>query len=280
MLRWTSGFFQDQGIDSSRLAAEVLLAHALECRRIDLYLRFDQPLSGTERDRFRDLVRRRCQREPVAYITGRREFWSLSLAVDPGVLIPRPDTECLVEAILALLPCDGQPPRRVLDLGTGSGAVALALASERPGYHFTATDRSVAALATAKFNARRLGLAPAVQFVAGDWFAPFGAAARWDLVASNPPYIAQATLSTLAPEVADFEPRVALDGGADGLVHLAHLIQAAPGHLAGGGWLVLEIGHDQRAAVQCLADGVGAYDPVVFGQDYGGRDRVARLRRR
>ena len=279
LLRWTTDYFKKAGIESPRMAAEMLLAHTLGCERIDLYLRFDQPLSGAERDRFRTLVRRRLRREPVAYITGQREFWSLPLAVDPSVLIPRPDSECLVEACLALLPAAGAT-WRVLDLGTGSGALILSLASERPGHRFTATDRSFSAVRTAKANAVRLGLSGAVHFLVADWLSPFAPVAKWDLVLSNPPYIPRPVLDTLEPEVSRFEPHLALDGGEDGLVHLDRLIRKAPDYLAGGGWLVLEIGFDQRLAVERIAEAASAYDQVVFGQDYGGRDRWVRLHRR
>ncbi len=280
LLRRATDHFQDQGIDSPRAAAEILLAHALDCRRIDLYLRFDQPVEAAERDRFRDLVRRRLHREPVAYITGVREFWSLPLAVNPSVLIPRPETECLVEAALEALPQAAPPPKRVLDLGTGSGAVVLALAKERPGHRFLATDRSPAALATARFNARRLSLEDRLEFLASDWFTPLRPSHNWDLIVSNPPYISTATLAELAPEVAVFEPRQALDGGSEGLDCLSRLIAGAPGYLAPGGVLILEIGADQRRPVADLARKTAAYSSVDFRTDYAGRDRVTILRKR
>jgi release factor glutamine methyltransferase len=279
LLRWTADHFRGKGIDSPRAAAEILLAHALGCGRIDLYLRFDQPVTADERDRFRALVRRRLRREPVAYITGQREFWSLPLSVDDSVLIPRPDTECLVEAALTVLPEAGNARWRVLELGTGSGAVILALASERPGHRFVATDLSPAAVATARANARRSGLETAMTFFAGDWFAPLSTGGTWNLVVCNPPYIATSALAHLAPEVAAFEPRQALDGGPHGLDHLRRLIDQAPQHLGAGGYLMLELGSDQRRAVEDLARRVPGYDQVGFRKDYAGRDRVVCLRR-
>ncbi len=280
LLRRAADHFRQKEIDSPRAAAEILLAHALECRRIDLYLRFDQPLDASECERFRQLVRRRLAHEPVAYITGQREFWSLSLSVDPCVLIPRPDTECLVEAALSVLPDAADRQWRILEPGTGSGAVILALAAERPGHRFVATDLSLAAVAAARRNAERLELDPVVAWVAGDWFTPFAPRRLWDLVVCNPPYIASETITGLAPEVAQFEPRMALDGGQDGLEHLRGLVEQAPAYLARGGFLMLEIGADQRMSVEDLANAVQDYDRIEFRQDYAGRDRVAILQRR
>jgi release factor glutamine methyltransferase len=218
-------------------------------------------------------------REPVAYITGSREFWSMPLAVNPSVLIPRPETECLVEAALAALPESAPSPGRILELGTGSGAAILALAKERPRHRFVATDRSMAALLTARANARRLALDPRVDFLVGDWFAPFRPCGAWDVIVSNPPYIPTSVLADLAPEVAAFEPRQALDGGPDGLSCLRRLVTEAPAHLAAGGVLILEIGADQRRSVADLARKTAAYRHIDFRTDYAGRDRVAILRK-
>lgn len=280
LLRRTAAFFRERRIDGPRASAEVLLAHALGCGRIDLYLRHDQPLTAAELDRFRGLVRRRARHEPTAYITGEREFWSLPIGVDPHVLIPRPDTECLVAAALERLEPATVTVRRVLELGTGSGAVVLALASERPGHRYWATDRSPAALATARRNAARLGLGAAVHFVAADWWCPLRPGGRWDMVVCNPPYIPRAVLATLAPEVAAFEPAAALDGGADGLAAIRRLIRGAPAHIRPGGWLMLEIGHDQGPAVTRLGEAAADFEGLRCLQDYGGRDRVVVLRRR
>jgi release factor glutamine methyltransferase len=277
LLRRATDHLHEQGIDSPRAAAEILLAHALNCRRIDLYLRFDQPVEVAERDRFRDLIRRRLRREPVAYITGFREFWSLPLVVDASVLIPRPETECLVEAALAVLPESDDAPKRILDLGTGSGAVVLALAKERPGHQFLATDCSVAALAAARANARRLALEARLDFLTGDWFAPLRRCRQWDLIVSNPPYIATSVLADLDPEVVAFEPRQALDGGPDGLDSLHRIIDQAPSYLADSGYLLLEIGADQRRPVAERVRKTTAYRRMDFRTDYAGRDRVAIL---
>jgi len=280
LLRRTAAYFREREIDSPRASAEVLLAHALGCRRIDLYLRHDQPLTPAELDRFRGLVRRRARHEPTAYITGEREFWSLPIGVDARVLIPRPDTECLVAAVLERLESAAVAPRWVLELGTGSGAVVLALARDRPGHPYWATDRSPGALATARRNARRLGLETAVQFAAGDWWRPLRPVGRWDVVVCNPPYIPRPVLATLAMQVAAFEPAAALDGGPDGLEAIRRLIRGAPEHIPPGGWLLLEIGHDQGPAVTRLGQAAADFGDLRCLQDYGGRDRVVVLRRR
>jgi len=280
LLRWTGAYFRSHAVESPRTAAEVLLAHSLGWERIDLYVRYDQPLTTDERERFKALIRRRLRGEPIGYITGRREFWSLLLTVGPSVLIPRPETERLVEAALVLLPdAADTPPRLVIDLGTGSGAVVLALASERPRHRFFACDRFLAALDLAHRNACDLGLAERVHFFAADWLAPIGAGAGgFDLIVSNPPYIPSDRIDDLQPEIRHFEPRSALDGGPQGTEVLAHLVAAAPPCLRPGGWLLLEIGHDQRTAVQDLAAADGRYAAVDCWQDYAGLDRVMRLK--
>lgn len=277
LLAWSTGHFQRHGIDSPRLTAELLLAHALGLRRLDLYLRHDQPVDPVERDRYKPLIRRRVKREPVAYITGSRGFWNLDLAVTTAVLIPRPETEHLVETALAAVDrLPAERPVRVLDVGTGSGAVILALAAERPRLRCWASDRSRAALAVARVNARRLDLAERVHLFGGDWFAPLAApACRFDLILANPPYIRTADLAGLAPEIRLHEPLGALDGGPDGLCAIRALVAGAPAFLAPGGQLCLEVGHDQGARVTALAG--GAYADVRSVTDLAGRQRVLRL---
>lgn len=278
VLHWTVEHFRAKGVESPRASAEILLAHALGLRRIDLYLRHDQPLEPAERDRFRPLIRRRVAGEPVAYIAGEREFWSMPMAVNPAVLIPRPETECLVEAALGELPPPAEGVRRVLELGTGSGAPVLALAAERPGHHYFASDRSLAALRVARANAARNGLADRVRFFCGDWFVPVRSGGEgFDLILSNPPYIVSAEIPRLQEEVSRYEPRSALDGGADGLSAIRDLIRAAPDRLRPGGVLLLEIGHDQQAAVSRLAEAAGRWRRVRFRPDFAGHDRIVRL---
>lgn len=279
LLQRTTSFFDSQGIESPRLDAELLLAAALGMTRIDLYLRHDQPLDSDELDRYRDLVKRRKNREPVAYILGEKAFWTLDLAVGPGALIPRPETECLVEAVLAFLKDrDAQASGRFLDLGTGSGAIALALAQSCPAARGAAVDASLGALALADANRRRHHLEDRVALLAGNWLDSFSPVkARFDVIVSNPPYIPSAQIDLLQPEIARYEPRAALDGGADGLDCIRHLVARAAAFLAPGGGLFIEIGHDQYPAVRQLAKACGGYAQVACRQDYAGQDRVASL---
>lgn len=241
LVRWTSAYFGRHEIASPRLDAELLLAHALGVRRLDLYLRFEEPVPPAARERYRELVQRRAlERVPVAYLTGAREFWSLPLAVTPATLIPRPDTETLVRAVLEL------QPRRIAEVGTGCGAVALALASELPGAELVAVDVSPEALAVAVANAERLGLAERIRFLPGDGVV--GLEGPFDVVASNPPYVPSGELEKLPPEV-QHEPRLALDGGPEGLDFIGGLIRTTPPLLARGGVLALEVGAGQSPVV-------------------------------
>lgn len=271
LLRWTTDFFRSRGLDSPRLDAEVLLAFALGCERLHLYTEFDKPVGDAERARFRELVRRRVEeRVPVALLTGTREFWSLSLAVTPDVLVPRPDTETLVAAVLERLP-DGDAELRVLDVGTGSGAIALALASERPKAKVLATDVSAAALEVARGNAERLGLSDRVSFAAGDLYAPAGDT-RFDCIVSNPPYLAEAERAELAPELAR-EPDAALFAGAAGDEALRRLVDGAAERLAPGGLLAFELAPAQRAGLEsALAD--AGFVGVRAHRDLAGLDRA------
>ncbi len=276
ILEWTTGYFRTHAIDSPRLDAEILLAHSLELRRIDLYLRYDQPLGADELAAFKALVRRRASREPVAYIIGRREFWGLDVLVGPEVLTPRPETERLVETALAVL--DGCEKPLVLDLGTGSGCIALALAHDCPRARVIATDISRAALAVARENVFRHGLTDRIQLAAAKDLELFDPrCACFDLIVSNPPYVPTADIDALAPEVRKYEPRGALDGGDDGLAVYRRIVPAAAFLLRAGGGLVLEIGWDQGRSVTQLARRTGLYADIRCVADYGGRDRVVSL---
>lgn len=279
ILKWTTSYFRSRNIDQPRADAEILLSHTLNLQRVDLYLRYDQPLSTDERNRFKTLIKRRTSREPVAYIVGSRGFWTIDLAVTPDVLIPRPETEGVVEAALSLLPETTGPARTVLDIGTGSGAIILSLASERRLHRFFASDRSRAAIGLARNNAVRCGLDGRVLFFAADWFAPLKQGpALFDMIVSNPPYIRSGDIPGLQPEIG-FEPIEALDGGADGLDAIRCIVAQSPKYLKPGGHLLLEIGHDQKADLRQIIDRCGAYGDVLFAKDYSGRDRVVKMTR-
>lgn len=275
VLTWTAGKLGAKGVSSARLDAELLLARVLGCSRVQLYTGFDRPLEATELTAYRELVRRRLGGEPVAYLLGEQEFWSLPLVVDARVLVPRRDTEALVEAAAA----EGKlrAAKRILDLCTGSGAVAIALASELPEATVIATDVSADALAVARENIARHALEARVTLREGDLFAPVADEAPFDLIVANPPYVARATIDDLAPEVRK-EPRLALDGGPDGLDLLRRLVADAPPRLTPDGAILLEHGFDQGPAVRALLEGAGLVDVRTI-QDLAGQDRVGFARR-
>jgi release factor glutamine methyltransferase len=275
LLRWTTGHFAEQGIETPRLDAECLLASALGVDRMRLYLDFDKPASPAERAAFRELVRRRAnERVPVAQLTGRKEFWSMPLRVTADVLSPRPDTETLVAAALGRLPerdCDA----RVLEIGTGSGAVALAIARERPRARITATDISPAALKLAEANARELGLDDRIEFLEGSVFGPV-IGRRFELLVSNPPYLAESERSRLAPELAH-EPDVALFAAEEGLAVLRELVAGAATILAPDAGFALELAPAQAPTVAHWLREAGWSD-IVTHRDLAGRPRVVSAR--
>ncbi len=282
LLKWTTSYFKSHNIENPRADAEVLLANALNLKRIDLYLRYDQPLCNHELSLFKGFIKRRIDREPVAYIVGVKEFWSMELAVTRDVLIPRPETECLVEAALSYLPENsGRSPKRVLELGTGSGAVALALASERPAHLFFASDRSEKAIRIAKSNALRHHLDSAIHFFVGDWFLPLlPDTCSFDMILSNPPYVPSRVIGLLQPEIYQYEPIGALDGCKDGLFCIRQIIDHSDRYLNSGGFLLLEIGHDQKNEVRKIIDQCGNFEAVAFLKDYCGYDRVVHMKKR
>ena len=268
LLKWTASYFAGKGIESGRLDAELLLAEILQLNRIGLYLNFDRPVDSDELAAFRSLIERRARREPIAYILGRCEFWSLTFKVGPEVLIPRGDTETLVEAALKVLPNGGM----LLDVGVGSGAIALAIAHERPDASVEGIDLSPAALAIAGENAQRLGLADKVVLREGDLFA-LDSSRQYDVIVSNPPYIAAHEKATLMPEVRDFEPALALFAGDDGLDCYRALIPAARAALKDAGTLLVEVGAGQAAAVEELFVAAG-YAEIFTSRDLAGIERV------
>jgi release factor glutamine methyltransferase len=275
LLAWTTERFSKAGIEEARVDAQHLLAHALGCTRMELYLRHDALIGEAERAPLRELVRRRLSREPVAYIVGRRGFHALDLelAVDGRVLVPRPETEHLVDWALELLPSPGDG-LTVVDVGTGSGAIALAIARARPAARVIAVDRSEDALAVARANADRLGAA--IECVRSDLLEGLTPpAGGFDAVLANLPYIPTQELAGLDPEVREFEPHAALDGGADGLRLIVRLIDAcaAPGVLGGAGRLFLEVGAGQAPAVLAALEGRG-YRECAIRRDYAQIERV------
>ena len=268
VLRWTADYFREKGIESGRRDAEVLLADTLGLDRVGLYLHFDRPLSADELAAYRQRVARRAQREPLQYILGETEFWSLPLRVTPEVLIPRADTEVLVEE--ALKKATGAAG--ILDVGTGSGAIAIALAHELPAARVEAVDISPAALALAEENAQRNGVAERMHFRRADLYQLQGG--TYDLVVANPPYIPATDMDELMPEVRDHEPHLALCGGdVDGLAAYRTLATAAASLLVPGGWLLVEVGIGQAEAVQRLFAEAGLDDCYLRG-DYAGIPRV------
>ena len=271
LLEWSKQFFTEKGIDSPRLDAELLLSHVLGIDRVRLYMEYDRPLVQSELDAYRALVKRRAAREPVAYITGTRGFWSLDLHVDRRALIPRPETEVLVEEVLKRIPEDSTAT--LVDVGTGTGAIALAVASERPGLRLLATDASAEALALARENAAATGLSARIEFLEGDLLASVPAQLRLDYVASNPPYVADSVRDELEPEVRDWEPAAALFAGSDGLDVIRRLAGDALARLSRGGFLTVEIGFDQGSTAPEVLRKAGFAD-VVVRNDYSGHPRV------
>ena len=273
-LRKSADFLARKGLERPRLEAEHVFAAALGLKRLDLYLQFERPLTAEEEARLRGLVVRRGNREPLQHLVGRAEFRSLTLRCDRRALIPRPETEELVDLALALLPADREA--RVLDLGTGTGAIALALASERPAWKVAAVDRSDDALALARENAEACGLASRVDLGRSDWFSEVRDA--YDLAVSNPPYLTEAELASADPEVREHDPRAALVAPEGGLADLRRILTEAPPFLRPGGWLLLETGVDHHAALAALSAELG-YAEAEGLPDLSGRPRFWKARR-
>jgi release factor glutamine methyltransferase len=303
-------YLEAKGIDNARLDCELMLAEVLGLTRIELYTNHDRPLAAGEVTAFRELLRRRAGREPVAYILGRREFWSLELEVDRRVLIPRPETELLVEQALRALsgqlaniaqsseqgdessvvhgrerqpsPSESLERRspglsgRVLDVGTGSGAIAVALAVEGDALELVATDCSHASLEIAPRNAEKHGVAARIEFRQGDLFEPIDAGERFDLIVSNPPYCKQAELAQMEPEVRSWEPTPALVSGEDGMTTTRRMIDAAPSHLQRDGWLLVEVGTQAADVRRHFAE--RGWREIATFKDLAGHDRVVAAR--
>jgi release factor glutamine methyltransferase len=282
LIRWATSYFKSHDIDSPRSTAEILLAHVLHTQRIDLYLNYDQPLTDDELQRFKVLLKRRIKREPVAYIVGNKGFWSTDVLVSSDVLIPRPETECLVERAAAALADDsGTRTKRILELGTGSGAVIISLAAHHPAHIYFASEISYEAIQMAYRNARRHHLEANIHFFSGDWCAPLRLGKYFfDMILSNPPYIKTEAVANLQPEIVAFEPIIALDGGSNGLDSITQIVQTAHHYLKPGGKLMLEIAHDQQEDIHRIMTQCGHYDNFVCQKDYSGADRVVEMRKK
>jgi release factor glutamine methyltransferase len=274
VIKKTTEFLASKGIESPRLNAELLIGHALGLKRMQLYLQFERLLPEAELERIRPLVRRRALHEPVQYILGETEFHGLTLRVDRRALIPRPETEQLVELVVA---AHGAPPSRILELGTGSGAIALALARAFPEAAVVATDISGDALDLARDNAERAGLSRQVQLVQSDWFSALPLE-PFDLIISNPPYLSETETAAAAVEVREFEPRGALASANGGAADLERIVADAPRYLAPGGLLALETGIAQHARLAAAAQAAG-FGQVECRRDLTGRDRFLLARR-
>lgn len=275
ILDWTKQYFSGKGVDNPRLDAEVLLSHILGRDRLYLYVHFDQPLSPAELDAFRVSVRKRAARLPVAYITGEREFYGLRFAVSPAVLVPRPETELLVETVLRQLA--DKPAARIVDLGTGSGAIVISLLTRLPAATAVAVDISADALAVAGENAGRHQVDDRLQLRQGDLWEPVSGMV-FDVIVSNPPYIAAGDIDSLAPEVRQ-EPLLALDGGRDGLDFYRRLLRQGAAQLAADGVMAVEIGVGQAEPIRELA----AVSPLAVSEviaDYAGIERIVVLKKR
>jgi release factor glutamine methyltransferase len=282
VIQWTAAHFQKKELGNARLEAEVLLAHLLGIDRMGLYLNYDRLLTDQERQAYREMIQRRMGGEPLAYIIGAKEFWSLRFEVSGECLIPRPETEHLVEETVRI--AQGLPSSpRVLEIGFGCGAVAIALAQELPGAEIVATDISAGARALAQANAAQHQVEGGIRFILGDLFPsvestgePAGEPAdgkAFDIICSNPPYIPTAEILQLAPEVRDYEPLTALDGGVDGLRFFRQIAEGAPRFLVKQGWLLMEIGKGQDAAVTEILRERG-FDQIGLTPDYAGVTRV------
>jgi len=278
LIKVTTDFLKEKQIESPRLTAEVLLSHLLNINRVTLYLTLDQPLNESEISGYRELIKRRLRREPLQYITGIQEFWSLDFIVDPQVLIPRPESELLVEqAIERLKPAavQGDHSPRILDLGTGCGALATVLAKEIPRSQIWATDVSRTAIDIARINAEKHGVSRKIEYIQGDLWQPLrDKDITFDLIVSNPPYVSAEEYEDLPPEVRSYEPRLALDGREGGFYFIREIIERSPDFLNPGGWLLLEMAPNQTDRALELLECIDTFDKKMRIKDYSHRYRV------
>ncbi len=269
IIKRTTEFLEKRGVEGARLNAELLIGHALGLKRMPLYLQFERPLTELELEKIRPLVKRRGNREPLQYIVGETDFAGLKLKVDRRALIPRPETEYLIELVVGRMTA---PPATILDLGTGTGAIALALATKYPAATVTAVDESADALALARENAETLGLTSRVNFIESDWFAALPTEARYELIVANPPYLSDGEVGAAEPEVKEHEPHAALSAGVNSAADLERIIHEARRYLVSGGLLACETGIAQHAQLQPWAATAG-YVRTESLKDLTGRER-------
>lgn len=284
LLEVTSQYFRDKEIDSPRLCAEILLAFQLNTSRVNLYLDFDQPVGETDLTGYRALVKRRINREPIQYITGIQEFWSMEFTVTPKVLIPRPETEILVEQALSVCTADEhdkKPTPAILDLGTGCGIIAVSLSTELPEATLWASDISGEALELATLNAEKHRVDSRINFVKGDLYEALqDKILKFDIIASNPPYIPCEEYDSLPPEVRDYEPRQALDGLEEGMFFIEKIIAQSPDYLKPGAWILIEMDPRQTSKALRIIEDNGSYDEKRCVKDFSQKDRVVMARKR
>jgi release factor glutamine methyltransferase len=280
VLNWATDYLKEYRVENPRLNAELLLAHSLRLSKEELYIRLCDPLREEEGELVQDLIRRRASGEPLQYILGHQEFWSIDLKVDPRVLIPRPETEHLVEEALSILiNISSKKIPSVLELGTGSGAIAISLAKEVRNIFLVATDLSGEALMVARENAKQASVSDQIRFVKGDLLQPFRSGELFDLILSNPPYIPDPDIDGLAGEIKNHEPLIALKGGKDGFDFYRRLISRISSYLKREGWLLLEVGSAQAGSVARMIEAEGGFHRPERVKDFSGIERVVKAQR-
>ena len=275
ILLWTESYFKSFNIDSPRLTAEILLAHCLEFKRLDLYLQYDRPLQKQELATYKKAIIRRAKREPLAYILGKKGFWKSEFIVTHNVLIPRPDTETLLEAALDIL--KDKKEQKVLELGVGSGAVIISIAMSNPDCSYFANDISHKVIQVAVKNSKNNLNDKKIFFLTGSWFSSFKKQAFFDVIVSNPPYIPSLKIKSLEPEIKDYEPNLALNGGENGLYCIKEIITKSCNYLKPGGFLLIEIGSDQKQEIEDIVKTCSCYSSAQYIKDYAGHYRVVKL---
>ncbi len=282
IISWSESYFRSHSIDNPRFTAEILLSFSLDIKRIELYLQHDRPLNKDELKLYKQLIKRRINREPVAYITGEKGFYNHDFITPPFVLIPRPDTETLVETALQYLKLkeDNTSPKKVLELGAGSGAVIISLADLHPEHAYFASDFSLEAVKTVRLNAQKILTESKIHLLNSSWLDAVKNKELFDVIIANPPYIPTSDIDTLAGEIKYYEPVMALDGGQDGLDCFREILTHAADHLLPDGVLLLEIGFDQKEGVADIAASCPDWDSAGFIKDLAGHFRVAVIKKR